>query len=50
MLADTTSAVIQAALEHSGTKDVWAWCKANLGTTLFGKRKLAFAERATEAG
>lgn len=43
LLADTTSTVIKTALEHSRTKDVYQWCKEQLGTTLFGKRKLAFA-------
>lgn len=48
ILADTTSHVIQTAMEHSGTADVYRWCKEHLGTTLFGKRKLAFAESATK--
>ena len=48
MLADTTNHVIQTALEHSGTADIYQWCKDHLGTTLFGKRKLAFAESATK--
>jgi hypothetical protein len=50
MLADTTSKVIKAALEHSGTKEVYHWCKEHLGTTVFGKRKLAFAQCATKDG
>lgn len=50
MLADTTTTVVQAALEHSGTADVYRWCKEFLGTTLFGKRKRAFAESATKGG
>lgn len=50
LLADTTSQTIQAALENSGTKDVYQWCKDHLGTTLFGKRKLAFADGATKDG
>lgn len=50
MLADTTTKVIQAALENSSTKDVYKWCKDHLGTTLFGKRKLAFADGATKGG
>jgi hypothetical protein len=50
ILADTTNYVIQTALEHSGTADVYQWCKEHLGTTLFGKRKLAFAESATKDG
>jgi hypothetical protein len=49
MLAETTSKVIQAALEQSGTKEVWQWCQEHLGATLFGKRKVAFAS-ATEVG
>jgi len=49
MLAETTSKVIRAALEQSGTKEVWQWCQEHLGTTLFGKRKVAFAS-ATEVG
>lgn len=48
MMADTTSKVIGAALEQSRTKDVYRWCKEHLGTTLFGKRKIAFAEGATK--
>lgn len=43
LLADTTSTAIKAALKHSSTQDVSRWCKEYLGTTLFGKRKLAFA-------
>jgi len=50
LLADTTTKVIKTALEHSGTAEVYRWCKDNLGTTLFGKRKLAFAQCATKAG
>lgn len=50
ILADTTNHVIKTALEHSGTADVYQWCKEHLGTTLFGKRKLAFANSATKNG
>ncbi len=50
MLAETTTAAIGAALERSSTAKVWAWCKEHLGTTLLGKRKLAFAEGATKDG
>ena len=50
LLADTTSQVIKAALQHSGTQKVYNWCKEHLGTTVFGKRKLAFAKSATEDG
>jgi hypothetical protein len=38
-----TRTVVQAAMEHSGAEAVSQWCKDHLGTTLFGKRKLAFA-------
>jgi hypothetical protein len=50
LLAETTSTVVKAAMEHSGTKEVFAWCKEHLGTTLFGQRKIAFAQRATKGG
>jgi hypothetical protein len=50
ILAKTTTEVVNAALEHSRTKDVYEWCQEHLGTTLFGKRKIAFAESATKAG
>lgn len=50
LLADTTTEVVKAALEHSGTAQVYRWCKETLGTTLFGKRKIAFAESATKGG
>jgi hypothetical protein len=48
-LASTTPEAIEAALKQSRTIDVLKWCKEQLGTTLFGKRKLAFAS-ATESG
>jgi hypothetical protein len=44
MLAKTTSEFINAAFEHSGTKDIFEWCKEHLGITLFGQRKIAFAQ------
>lgn len=50
LLADTTTEIVNAALEQSRTKDVYEWCKEHLGTTLFGKRKIAFAEGATKTG
>jgi hypothetical protein len=50
MLANAKSTVINAALKHSATKDVYDWCKEHIGTTLFGKRKMAFAESATKGG
>lgn len=50
LLAETTTEIVNAALEQSRTKDVYEWCKEHLGTTLFGKRKIAFAEGATKTG
>lgn len=50
LLAETTSTVVNAALQHSGTKEVYRWCKENLGTTLFAQRKIAFAQSATKTG
>jgi hypothetical protein len=50
LLAETTTEIVNAALEQSRTKDVYAWCKEYLGTTLFGKRKIAFAKGATKSG
>jgi len=48
MLADITSRTIEVAFERSSTKQVYEWCEAHLGTTVFGKRKIAFAECATK--
>ena len=48
LLAETTTDAVKAALQHSGTKKVYEWCKEHLGTTLFAQRKIAFAESATE--
>lgn len=50
LLAETTTKVVNAALQHSGTQKVLTWCKQHLGTTVFAQRKIAFAERATETG
>lgn len=50
MLAKTTATVVTAAMRHSGTQDVYQWCKEHLGTTLFAQRKLAFAQGATKPG
>lgn len=50
MLAKTTATVVTAAMQHSGTQDVYQWCKEHLGTTLFSQRKLAFAQGATKPG
>jgi hypothetical protein len=50
MLAKTTAEFINAAFEHSGTKNIFEWCKEHLGTTLFGQRRIAFASSATKPG
>jgi hypothetical protein len=50
ILANTESQTIEVALKHSGTKHIYQWCKDQLGTTVFGKRKRAFAGCATKTG
>jgi hypothetical protein len=50
MVAETTTQTIKEAMEQSGTKKVFEWCKENLGTTMFGQRKLAFQAGATKIG
>jgi len=50
VLARTTTQVVDAALKHSHTQDVFRWCNEQLGITVFGQRKLAFAEGATKPG
>lgn len=50
LLAETTTKVVNAALQQSGTQKVLTWCKQHLATTVFAQRKIAFAERATETG
>ena len=50
ILAETTTNVVNAALQHSSTQKVLAWCKQHLGITVFAQRKIAFAERATKTG
>jgi hypothetical protein len=49
-LAAATKETIAQAFAASHTQDVWDWCRENLGTTLFGKRKLAFQEGVTDSG
>jgi hypothetical protein len=49
-LAAATKETIVNAFAASHTRDVWDWCRENLGTTLFGKRKLAFQEGVTDSG
>ena len=43
-LAAATKETIVDAFAASHAQDVWDWCRENLGTTLFGKRKLVFQE------
>ena len=50
ILAKTTAIAVNAAMKHSATRDIYQWCKDHLGTTLFGKRKIAFKNYATETG
>ncbi len=50
LLAETTAKVVDAALKHSHTQDVYRWCNEQLGITVFGQRKLAFANGATKPG
>jgi hypothetical protein len=50
LLAETTTQVVNAALQHSSTQKVLAWCKHHLGTTVFAQRKIAFADGATKPG
>ena len=50
LLAQTTTQVVDAAMKHSHTQDVFRWCHEQLGITVFGQRKLAFAAGATKQG
>jgi len=50
LLAETTTTVIKTAMEHSHTKEIFAWCREHLGMTLFSQRKQAFAASATKTG
>jgi hypothetical protein len=49
-LAEPTEEMIIKAFAAGDTQDVRDWCRANLGTTLFAKRKLAFQEGVTDSG
>src|SRR5262249_37234928 len=49
-MAKTTPTAIQEAMRRSRTRDIAAWCKEHLGTTLLSQRKLAFADSATKIG
>ena len=50
LLAETTTQAVAQAMRLSPTKAVVAWCNDNLGTTLFGLRRQAFAASATKDG
>lgn len=50
LLAETATEIIKKAMQNSRTKAVFGWCRENLGTTMFGKRKLAFTASATKIG
>jgi hypothetical protein len=50
MLTDLTEQTITAALNHSTTTSIFDWCRTNLGSTIFGQRKKAYAESATITG
>ena len=50
LMAEITPEFVRAALQQSHTQDVGEWCEEHLGTTLFGKRKIAFAKGATKDG
>jgi hypothetical protein len=49
LVANTTTEVIEAAMQHSGTAEVNRWCQENIGPTLFGKRRAALRPGATKA-
>ncbi len=48
LLAETLPQAIARAMRQSPTKAVIEWCADNLGTTLFGRRRKAFAGGATK--
>ena len=50
LLAETTVEAVAQAMRQSRTKEVFQWCRENLGTTLFSRRRQAFATSATKAG
>lgn len=43
LFAEATIKDVLAAMRRVSTKDVWEWCRASLGQTLFSQRKEAFA-------
>ena len=50
LLAVTVPQAVAQAMRQSPTKAVLQWCADNLGTTLFGRRRQAFAASATKDG
>jgi hypothetical protein len=50
LLAETVPQAIAQAMRQSPTKAILQWCADNLGTTLFGRRRQAFAASATKDG
>lgn len=48
LMTETTTDAVRQALDHTATKDIFAWCKQHLGTTVFSQRKLAFTACATK--
>jgi hypothetical protein len=43
MVSQTTTEVVQKALEHCPIKAVWSWCKQRLGESVQAKRRAAYA-------
>jgi hypothetical protein len=43
LVAETTAAVVQAALECCPVKKVWRWCREKLGATVQAQRRAAYA-------
>ena len=50
LLAETVPQAVAQAMRQSPTKAVFQWCADYLGTTLFGRRRQAFAASATKDG
>jgi hypothetical protein len=50
LLAEVTPEVVRTAMQQNNSQDVGEWCEEHLGTTLFSKRKIAFAKGATKDG
>lgn len=50
LLAETVPEAVAQAMRQSPTKAVFQWCADQLGTTLFSRRRQAFAASATKNG